>query len=299
MRNCDPIAVLALLLALPAAGCRLPGSGGPVSRSLATCRQLSRQGVAALERGQRQQAETLLAKAVEACPIDPDARRHYAETLWRRGARQEAIAQLDEACRLAEEEAALHVRMAQMRLAVGQVEHARRSVQLALDLNPELPDAWAMRARVMRADGRLRQALADYHRALGYAPDDRQILLEIAELYRQLNRPQRALANLQSLAESYSPGEEPQQVLHLTGLAYMALGRADDAAESLSAAVTRAEPTPELFCLLGEAELLAGRPAQAAAAARQALALRPRHRPGRELLDRVELAQQAQTPIRR
>ncbi len=299
MRYFGPPLTVGLLLVLLPSGCRLPGREGPVSRSLATCRQLSQQGVAALERGRPQQAEALLAKAVHACPIDPEARRHYAEALWRGGARQEAVAQLDQASQLASEDATLRVRLAEMHLAAGHLEHARQKAQQALDLNPKLPAAWAIRGRVMQASGQPQEALADFHRALGYAPADQQILLEVAELYRQLNRPQRALATLHSLADTYSPGEEPQQVLRLMGLSYTALGRYEDALESLSAAAVREDPTPEIFYRLAEAELLAGHPAEAEAAARHALALHPHHQPSRQLLDRLQLARQPQAPPRR
>ena len=38
-----------------------------------------------------------------------------------------------------------------------------------------------------------------------------------------MNHPERALETLQSLADCYTPAEEPQQVLYLSGLAYLAL----------------------------------------------------------------------------
>ncbi len=293
MRNIGFCCTIVLLLAMLVPGCQWLGHKGPVSESLATCRQFSQQGIAAAERGAHEQAEALLAKAVEACPVDPEARRHYAETLWHRGARRKAIAQLEEATRLSSEDATLHVRLAEMHLASGQREAVRQYAEQAIDLNPKLPSAWVIRGRLMGVEGDPQQALADFHRALGYAPDDPQILLEIAELHRRLNRPQRALATLQTLADTYSPGEEPQQVLHLMGLAYLALGRNDDGAESLAAAAVCEEPTAEIFYLLAEAEFLSGRPQQAAAAARHALALRPEHEPSRELLGRLEVAQQA------
>jgi tetratricopeptide (TPR) repeat protein len=252
-----------------------------------------------MEKGQRQKAEELLAKAVKTCPGDPEARRHYAETLWQRGACREAVCQLEGAARLAAEDAPLRVRLAEMHLALGEVEPAGQCAEQAIGLNPKLAAAWAARGRVKRAAGEPQQALADCHRALGYAPDDRQILLEVAELHRQLNQPQRALQTLQSLADTYSPTEEPQRVLHLMGMAYMALGRYDDAAESLKAALAREKPTPEILCRLGEAELLAGHPAEAAAAVEQALALQPAHQPSRSLLGRIELAQQPQATPRR
>lgn len=290
---------VALLLAVLAAGCRLPGREGPVPQTLADCRRLSQQGVAALERGEQAKAETLLAQAVTACPVDAEARRHYAESLWRRGARQDAIAQLEAAGRLAGEDATLWARLAEMRLAHGQPELARQDADQALKLDPKLPTAWAIRGGVMRTTGQPREALADYLRALSYVPNDRAILQEIAELHRQLNEPERALQTLQSLADTYSPGEEPSHVMYLMGLAYMALGRYDDGVESLSAAVQRGKPTPEMLCRLGEAELLAGRLAAAGDTARRALALQPQHQPSHELLQRIELAQQPQNTLRK
>ena len=62
-----------MLLGACSAGCRLPGVEGPVSKSLATSRQYSQQGVAAIEAGRWAEAQELLAKAVKCCPADPEA----------------------------------------------------------------------------------------------------------------------------------------------------------------------------------------------------------------------------------
>ena len=295
----DLVSLVTVVATLPLAGCLLPGRQGPVSRSLVASRQFSQQGIAAVERGQWQRGEELLAEAVETCPFDPDARRHYAEALWHRGEREQAVDELEEAARLAEDDPKLHVLLADKRLTMGQVELARQSAQHAIDLDPKLADAWAIRGRVRRASGRPEWALADYHRALGLAPHDRAILLETAELYRELNEPPRALAALQTLADTYSPGEEPQQVLYLEGLAYAALERWDEAAETLAAASTRQRPTAEILFRLGQAELYAGRSARAAQTARQALALNPDHGPSRELLGHAELVLRPDGPLLR
>ena len=291
MRHLSLSLIGGVLATVLAAGCQFAGGKGPVSKSLATCRQLSQQGIAAAERGQMARAERLLSRAVSTYPLDPEARRNYADVLWQQGTREDAVAQLKEAARLAGEDATIRVRLAEMYLATGQIGLARRNAELALDLDPKLSTAWAIRGDLTGAAGQLDQALADYHRALGYAPDDRRIMLQIAELYRRMNRPERALATLQSLADRYSPGEEPPQVSHLLGNSLVALGRYEEGIENLSAAIDRAGPTPELFCSLGEAELLAGRPAAAAAEARRALTLKPQHGPARQLLQRIELAE--------
>lgn len=288
-----------LLLALLSPGCKLPGRDGPVSQSVADSRRLSQQGVAALEQGRQPTAEALLAKAVAACPVDAEARRHYAESLWRRGARPEAIAQLEEAGRLVGDDATLRTRLAEMHLTSGQLALARQDADLALNLDPKLPSAWAIRGGVLRATGQPNEALSDYLRALSYAPNNRDMLLAVAELHRELNRPERAVQSLQTLADTYSPGEEPAEIHYLIGLAYVAMGRYDDGVESISTAVARGKATPEMLCQLGEAQLLAGHPLEAAGAARQALALHPQHQPSRNLLDRVELAQQPQGTLRK
>ena len=56
-----------------------------VPDSVATCRQLSCDAVAAAERGETEEACTLLAHAVAASPRDIDARRQYSEALWKQG----------------------------------------------------------------------------------------------------------------------------------------------------------------------------------------------------------------------
>lgn len=293
------VRIAVIFFALLASGCRLPGHDGSTPNALLSCRRLSQQGVAALERGEQQTAESLLTKAVAACPVDAEARRHYAESLWRRGARSEAVAQMEEAGRLAGEDASLWTRLAEMHLSQGHTEQAWQSVERALEIDPKLPEVWLIRGGILRTAGRHREALVDQLRALRYAPRDRRILLDVAELYRELNEPERALQTLQTLSETYSPGEEPGRVLFLQGLAYVALGRYDDGAASLAAAVTRENPTPEMYYRWGAAELLAGNPAKAAAAARQALAMQPEHAACRELLQRIELAERPHGAPRR
>jgi len=272
---------------------------GPMSPALTASRDYSQQGLIALEQGDWAAAEQLFAKAVETCPDDPEARRHHAESLWNRGRREEAVAQLREAMALDPANAGLRVRAAAMRLAMGQVDSARREIEAALDIDPTMGAAWAMRARVLRASGDRVHALADYHRALGYLPDDRDLMIETAELYRERNEPEKALALLHRLIDTCGPGEESQKALYLEGLAYAALGRLDEAAESLTLASSRGEPTPELLCQLAIVHARLGRTRDAVAAAEAALRLEPNHLPSRRLLDEMGVARATEAPTRR
>lgn len=252
-----------------------------------------------MERGQWGRAETMLSKAVQTCPIDSDARRQYAETLWHRGDKPAAIKQLEEARKLSNEDPALAVRLGELYLESGQVQLARDAADAALQIDPKSAAAWALHARSMTAVGEPRQALADYQRSLGYEPDKQDVLLGVAEAYRQLNQPDRALCVLQTLTETYPPGEQPRQVLYLEGLALTALGRYDDAAQSFAAASTRERPTAEILYRLAEAEMLAGRPVSSQASAQQALALDPAHACSRALLDQLRVARELPSPAGR
>jgi tetratricopeptide (TPR) repeat protein len=279
--------VIACGLALP--GCRLPGWGGPVSGDVLNCRQHTQRGLSAIDHGQWDEAEVALGKAVETCPTDGEARRHYAETLFRRGAHQAAIAQMQEAVRLSGYDLPLVVRLGEMQVIDGHWQAALDCAQHALDEDPRLARAWLLRAQAIERSGDARQALADYHRAIRCDPGNREALLQTAELHRQLDQPQRALAALQSLADTYPLGEEPQHVSYLSGLAYSSLQRHQDAVESYHRAA-RHNPTPEILFRLADAQWQLGRHAAAQEAASHALALDPGHEPSRSLLDRLAAA---------
>ena len=169
----------------------------------------------------------------------------------------------------------------------------------ALTLDPKFAAAWTLRGRVAGAAGQQRQALADYQRSLGYSPGDRDVAILVAETYRQLNEPERALLTLQAAADEYSRGEEPQQVLYLEGLALAALGRYDEAARSLAQAARADRPTSEILCHLAEAELLSGNLAKAHASVEEALAIDPNHAASRALWTRMAAAHDPQRPIAR
>jgi len=286
------------VVAIGCAGCVSFSQRGPVPESVERCRQLSREGIDAVQRGDSQQAERLLHAAVQQCPVDVDARRHYGEALWRRGARRAALEQIESARRLAPRDTSLAVRVGEMLFEVGDHRGAYDRASDVLDIDPKLPGAWRLRGRAAGALGNSEQALGDYHHALGLLPNDRETILEIAELYRERGQPQRALVALQGLMDTFTPGQEPPRLFYLKGLALAALKRYDDAIDQYSAA-NRNEPSAELFARIAEAELLSGRPQLASAAANSALELEPAHLLARRLADEISVAQRATTHARR
>ena len=272
-------------------GCQLIGRERAVPKQMAASRQLSQRGISALDRGEWDKAEPLLAQAIKACPTDAEPHRHYAEVLWHRGARDEALAQMREAMRLSVEDPALVVRVGEMCLELGRQDEAATLAEDAIDLSPRMAAAWALRGEVDQAKGHIDEALADMHRGLEYQHDDKKLLLLTAELYRRQGRPERALGVLDALRDTYETGEEPQCVLYLQGLAFNALARYDDAVEVYRLALERDHPSAELYYRLAEAQLAAGRTAPANSAIQQALALEPNNGPCRALAAQVEMAQ--------
>lgn len=234
----------------------------------------------------------MFSEAIKLCPNDESTRRHYAESLWQRGASGDALAQMEQAARLSGGSAESFVRLGEMHLVRGEADRAAQAAQRALAADPRLAAAWALQGDVKRQKGDPAGALASYHRALSYREHDPRVQMSVAAVYRELARPERSLATLQVLAERFPPGEEPSELLHLQGLVERDLGRMDAAAATLAQASARSRPTVELLHDLAETQLLAGRPERAAAAAERALALAPDHAQTRELLARAQTLQQ-------
>jgi len=235
----------AVLVASCGPGCSLIPKRGPVPPEVADARRLCNEGLSAADRSDLIRAESLLEQAVQNCPVDVDARRHYAAVLWQRGLEMEAVTQIAKALELSPADAGLSIEAGGMYLELGLFDEADRLAREAVHLAPRNAEAWHLRGQVALARGQPEPALADFHRSLALAPEDRGTLLDTAEAYRRLDRPQRALATLAILGETYGPDALPAEVLVLEGLAQEALGRPADAIESYQRAVSRDDPPAE------------------------------------------------------
>jgi tetratricopeptide (TPR) repeat protein len=251
----SPRTVLVVILAAGlGAGCRLVQRRGPVPPELADARRLCNEGLSAVDRNDLVRAEGLLDRAVKSCPLVIDARRHYAEVLWKRGQRMEAVGQIAEALKLSPGDVGLSIDGGRMYMELGLLEDADRLARDAVRMAPRSADAWRLRGQVAMARGQAEQALGDFHLALALAPEDRETLRDTAEAYRRLGRPQRALATLAILGEQYGPSQTPADVLLLEGMAQEALGRTTDALDSYRRAVAKGNAPPEAAARLAALE---------------------------------------------
>jgi tetratricopeptide (TPR) repeat protein len=261
---------------------------GPVPKDVAACRDLTQQGVTAMELGQWPEAEKLLQSAVEASPVDSATRRYLAEVLWHRGATDAAIVQIEAAVRLDQRDASLVVRSGEMLLGTGAAEKALERADEAIALNPKLASAWALRGRVYWRMEQTDRALADLQRSLQFAPDSSDVLMDIAAIYRQRGEHDRCLTTLHHLLDTYPPGQATQLAYWMEGLTLADLGRPEQAVECLEIANRQGPANADVLYYLAQAQLTCGRPAAATTAAQQALAINPAHAPSRQLL--TELA---------
>jgi tetratricopeptide (TPR) repeat protein len=278
------ILLVAVVALVTAPGCALFRRRGANAEGVAAARELSRQGVAAMERGQWQQAEDLLNKSLIGAPDDAATHGSLAEVLWHRGAKPEALAQIEEAVRKDEDNANLRVRAGELSLAAGNCDAAMAHAERAIRSDPEIAAAWALRGRCFQGMNQSDRALADLQHALEFEPDNSDLLLDVATIYRQRGQPARSLTTIHHLLDTYSPGEEPQNVLTLEGLTLLDLGRSHQACVVLEAATRREPPNADRLYYLAHAYLAAGRTEQAASVAQQALTLNAAHQPSRELL---------------
>jgi tetratricopeptide (TPR) repeat protein len=287
-------AMLAVGLLIGLGGCATL-KRNPVPDNVIAARQYSLSGIDAMQRHDWKNAERLFAKAIETCPADERAHQQYAEALWHRDARAGAIDHLERSVALSGGDPHRRVRLGEMYLAQGQVDQAWEQVEVAIESQRKLASAWALRGDILRKQERLEAAVVNYHRALSNQPQYPHVQLASAAVYRELNRPRRALATLEVLATQYPPSEVPQEVLLQQGLALKAMDRYDDAVVMLAADARQGGPTLEVLYHLGEAQLAAGDTANARLAARQALSLAPHNEHVQQLDRRINAQHQQMT----
>jgi tetratricopeptide (TPR) repeat protein len=241
------------------------------------------EGLEAQQAGNDAKAAECFAEAIQIYPADERCRRHYAEVLWRQGDGPAAVEQMAEAVRLSGGDPLLEVRLGEMYLAAGDFAGALRQSDAAIARAGSLAPAWALRAEVFHRSGELPEALACYHRALRYEPQNPPVQIAVARLQRELGRPERSLAVLDAAVDQFSPRTPPAELLVHHGLALKELGRFDEAVESLAAAAEQNQRDPAVLYLLAETRMLAGDPSGAKLALRQVFQIDPHHVEGRRL----------------
>lgn len=258
-------------------GCRgVPFNPVTARRSQALIQ--NREGIAAFEREEYELAEDKLEAAIKNNDDDLSSRRYYAETLWKQGKRNESLHALMEVAKRdgsPDEVLAINRSIAEKLLTVAQPMAALNYSETVIRLDPKRPEGWALRGNVNWQLGKTEEALADYHKALHFAPDDRDLLWQMAILESQAGLNDRSLATWEHLARCYTGNRQPAEILCGQGFACQKLGRIQEATEFYAAALRQKPEQIEIYSLLAELHLKNNDPVAADEVAARALALFP------------------------
>jgi tetratricopeptide (TPR) repeat protein len=257
----------------------------PVAENVIEARQTSLRGMEAMEAGRLDEAEQLLAKAIQICPVDERARCRYADLLWKRGRFDAAVAQMEEAIRYSAGDATLLVQLGRMRFSRGDAKTALADAERATQADPHSAAAWALHGDALAASGRLTDALASYHRVLAIDDHQPQVRLAIAKVYMNMRQPARSLATLRALEDRFGPHDAPPEVLIGQGIALKQLGRFGDAADVLASAIERGDTSAATYFELADAQAQAGDVVNARLSLSAALAQSPAHAPSLKLMN--------------
>ena len=235
------------LLLIPATGCAINRSFASFSPSQFAGSVRCREGVAALERGNLNEAEERLESAVKLSKNDVNYRRYYAEALWQQGKYQEALQQLNEAIkRGGQNNVSLHISLAEKYLAIQEYADAYHHADEAVRLDSQDFRSWALRGRTKRLQAvhqagytehttaMLHQAREDYLRAVSLVPNDRELLAELAAVQMGCGQPEQALATWLSVQNLFPQGGEPMEVLIGKTETLMVLRRFDEVETNLA-----------------------------------------------------------------
>src|SRR5437667_19123 len=112
---------------------------------------------------------------------------------------------------------------------------AEAAYRQAVDLDPSEPSHQRGLGQTLLAEEKYSEALKVYQKLSDVMPDDSDVYLRIAQIYRELHQLDKAEANLVK-ARQYAPGS--LEVMYNEAMLYQAQGRYEDAIRVLSNAVT-------------------------------------------------------------
>jgi adenylate cyclase len=115
-------------------------------------------------------------------------------------------------------------------------DNGLEAAERALELNPDLADAIAAKARVLAGLGRFEEALPLHERSLELDPDSYDVLFLYGRTCFQLGRHAEAIVHWERAAELY-PDAIP--VLTSIEMCYAATGQTDKSMEAISRAIER------------------------------------------------------------
>lgn len=291
------LAVFAFSIA-SCAGCRIWHRGGGVSSaSTIASRQYVQQAVESIQQNDATDASQKLELALETNPENAEARAMYADMLWKQGRHLEAIAEMEKSVRNSEAVPDWHVKLAWMYFEEKDLSNAALWVEKGLKRDPTIADGWLLRGKIDEARGKNREAIAAYHQAIYYNPEDYRASVMLANVYLKAREPQRALETIQGTAAKFAPNQEPVEVVYAEGMALFELQRFESASVQFAAAASKNPKNPHFLEMLAESQYRAGQYDSALQTAQSGLRAFPASEPCREILTQLSPGLPAQAEV--
>lgn len=218
--------------------------------------RLSQEGVAAFDRREFDTAAKSFEESLTLNQHDSETLRYYAETLWAQGKHQQSVDTLFSALvdakstKSQDNQIAIFQSLGEKYLLMGKLDQARWYADKMIARMPRKYEGWKIRADVLAQSGKYEEAMTDYYRALGFVPNNPELLSKLGELQNRLGQHDLALATWQSVGRLYATSAEPFDVLYGKSSAYYSLGRLEEATEHLLLAMNKEPDHKEIYPIL-------------------------------------------------
>lgn len=263
--------IAALLLVLLGAGSVLLG------QDRAQAQALYRSAIALLESGDYAGADEKIRSLLADFPDLPQALNVAGIIADLRGQPERSIAYFERAVSLRDDFIDARSNLARLYAKTDRLQEARRQFERVLDWNPaHLPSLKGL-ADSLNDAGETEAALVTTVRALRQAPQDPELLLQLAKIQFTLGREPEAAETTRRLRRLFAfDGER----LHALGLMLLDSGRYADAVTILREAAERQGRDPEIVSSMGIGYGLARKVNQAISSFRESIRLRSREPQG-------------------
>ncbi len=252
--------VVTIVVSVNQSGCRILQH--PVSQRVAHARWLTNLGIEALNKQQLEQATGCFTKACDVCPDDQRIRLHLAEAHRQKGAIKQAIAELIKVLPVSDNPGEVHRKIGELYLLDGQIRNAQQHADNAIYINRNDPAAWKLHADLQLRKSNFGQAVTGYNRALSVDDsnelasniDKNETRYQLARALTKLERHQRALTTLESIANEYPAQKQPERLVLQLSEVLVEMNLLTKASEKLKTACSAPQASPEAFVALGKVQ---------------------------------------------
>jgi tetratricopeptide (TPR) repeat protein len=227
-------------------------------------RQWTSFGMDAFYTGKLSQAKAFFARAATENPTDYSAQVHLSRTLKEEQDYPAAIVHLQKGIELSgQKDTQLIAELGEIYLLIGDLTQAIEQAELAASVNHHCAATRVLQGKILMQQGSYDAALSEFQRAISHDPSLTDVQYLIAEVYQLTNQPLRAMSAIEQLLAQFPLQQPPERALLAKGTILLSMQQPHAAIEILQVACERETAGSEIFFRLSQAQLMAGKPAQA------------------------------------